>query len=328
MDLSIIIVNWNSTECLLDCLASIEKNTHGIEYDIIVVDNASVEEPLHLIADRFPLVRLIKSDRNLGFARANNLGSDFALGKRLLFLNPDTLIPGDGILVMVRAIHADPRIGILGCRLLNPDLSLQSSAIQPFPTILNQLVTLDWLKSRWPKLPIWGIRPLLSGDANSVHEAEVVSGACLMIKNEVFKKVGGFSTEYFLYAEETDLCRKVADSGWKVCRAGAAKVIHLGGQSTKKRGNGFSHVVMRESVFKLLKKFRGNGYAQGYRGALLLSATARLAVLLLLRILPLRPLNRERILYAQEKWRRIASWCLALENWSTELASPSTSPDG
>jgi GT2 family glycosyltransferase len=321
MNLSIVIVNWNSTECLLDCLASIEKTTRDIEYEIIVVDNASVDEPLHLICERFPSVQLIRSDLNLGFARANNLGSDFALGDKILFLNPDTLIPGDGISLMVRLMTADPGIGILGCRLLNPDLSLQISAIQPFPTIFNQLVTQDWLKRRWPQLPMWGMRPFLSHEANSVHDAEVVGGACLMIKKDIFKGIGGFSTEYFLYSEEMDLCRKVADSGWKVCRATNAKVIHLGGQSTKKRGSAFSHVVMRESVFKLLQKFRGNTYAQAYRGALFLSAAAHLAVLLLLRIVPLRSLDRERILYAQEKWRRIASWCLALEDWSKKLVT-------
>jgi len=325
MDLSIVIVNWNSTECLLDCLASIERTTRGIEYEIIVVDNASVDEPLHLVSERFPSVQLIKSDLNLGFARANNLGSDSALGDKILFLNPDTLILGNGISLMVRLLDADPGIGILGCRLLNPDLSLQINAIQPFPTILNQLVTLDWLKRRWPQLPMWGMRPLLSDEAKGVHEAEVVGGACLMIKRDIFKGVGRFSTEYFLYAEEMDLCRKVADAGWRVCRASIPKVIHLGGQSTKKRGSAFSHVVMRESVFKLLQKFRGNTYAQAYRGALFLSSAARLAVLLPLRIAPLRSLDRERILYAQEKWCRIASWCLALENWSKKLVTTSGS---
>lgn len=328
MDLSIIIVNWNSTECLLDCLASIEKTTRDIGYEIIVVDNASVNEPLHLITDRFPSVQLIRSDLNLGFAKANNLGSNFAFGKHILFLNPDTLILGNSISLMVRLIDADPKIGILGCRLLNSDLSLQISAIQPFPTILNQLLTLDWLKRRWPRLPMWGMRALLSDESSSVHEAGVVSGACLMIKKDIFKRVGGFSSEYFLYAEEMDLCRKVTDSGWRVSRAGNAKVIHLGGQSTKKRGSTFSHVVMRESVFKLLQKFRGNTYAHAYRGALLLSATARLAILLPLRIVPSRLFNREHILYAQEKWQRIASWCLTFEKWSKELTSQANTTGG
>jgi GT2 family glycosyltransferase len=319
MNLSIVIVNWNSTECLLDCLASIEKTTRDIGYEIIVVDNASVDEPLQVISERFPSVQLVRSDVNLGFARANNLGSNFALGDKVLFLNPDTLILGDAISLMVRLMDADPGIGILGCCLLNPDLSLQISAIQPFPTIFNQLMTMDWLKRRWPRLPMWGMRPLFSDETNIVHEAEVVTGACLMIREDAFKRVAGFSTEYFLYAEEMDLCRKVTDSGWRVCRARNAKVIHLGGQSTKKRGSDFSHVVMRESVFKLLRKFRGNAYAQTYRGALLLSAAVRLAVLLSLRIVPLRLLDRERILYAQKKWHRIASWCLALEGWSKKL---------
>ncbi len=122
MNVSIVIVNWNSTECLLDCLVSIEKTTRDIEYEIIVVDNASVDEPLHVISERFPSVQLVRSDVNLGFARANNLGSDFALGHKVLFLNPDTLILGDAISLMVRLMDADPGIGILGCCVFKPRL--------------------------------------------------------------------------------------------------------------------------------------------------------------------------------------------------------------
>lgn len=328
MNVSIVIVNWNSTECLLNCLASIEQTTRDIEYEVIVVDNASTDDPMRSVSEQFPWVQLVSSDRNLGFAGANNLGAKFARGDNILFLNPDTLVLENAISMMAGLLDADPEMGILGCRLLNPDYSLQISAIQPFPTIFNQVIALDWLKRRWPRLPVWDMRPLFSDAAGTVHKAEVVSGACLMIKRHILTVVHGFSTEYFLYSEEMDLCRKVADAGWKVCRSGDAKVIHLGGQSTRKKGSAFSHVVMRESVFRLLTKFRGNAYAQAYRAALLFSASVRLAVLLPLRIVPLKSLLRARILYAQEKWYRIASWCLALEGWSKELVGAVPPPEG
>jgi GT2 family glycosyltransferase len=321
MDVSIVIVNWNSTEFLVACVESVERTTRGIKYEIIVVDNASDDESWRILTEKFPSIRVIRSDRNLGFARANNLASEYAHGDKILFLNPDTLIVNDCISIMAKLLDADSRIGVLGCRLLNPDLGLQTSCVQPFPTILNQLLTVDWLKYRWPSLPLWGMRPLFSFNPSGVNEADVVSGACLMMNRDVFEKVGGFSTEYFMYAEEMDLCRKVTEAGWKICHAGGASVIHFGGQSTRKRGDAFSHVLMRDSVFKLLQKFRGNRYAQIYRASLFVSAVFRLAVLLPLRIIPGRLLDRDRIVYALRKWRRIASWSLALESWTQELGT-------
>ena len=319
MDVSIIIVNWNSTEFLVGCLGSIERTTRDIQFEIIVVDNASDDESWRNVTEQYPSVRVIRSNRNLGFARANNLGAEYAHGDKMLFLNPDTLALKDSIAIMARLLNSDSRIGVLGCRLLNPDSSVQTSCVQPFPTILNQLLTVESLKRRWPKLPLWGMRPLFSCSPSGTDEAEVVSGACLMMKRDVFRKVGGFSTEYFMYAEEMDLCRKVSEAGWKICHAGGANVIHFGGQSTKKRGNAFSHVVMRDSVFKLLQKFRGHTYARTYRAALFLSAIVRLAVLLPLRIVPASLVDHERIVYGLKKWHRIANWCLALEGWTREL---------
>jgi GT2 family glycosyltransferase len=183
---------------------------------------------------------------------------------------------------------------------------------------LNQLLTLDWIQRRWPRWSLLGIRSL-SDNPDGVNEVEVVSGACLMVKREIFERLGGFSTEYFLYAEEADLCRRVRRAGWKVGHVGSAKVMHFGGESSKSNGSTFSDVVMHESVFKLLRKFRGAAYAYLYRGALLLSAAIRLGVLAPLLVLPSSITDRGAVLRAFRKWRSIARWGLALEGWSHNL---------
>lgn len=318
MDLSIIIINWNSIEFTVGCCASIQSTTHGLEYEVIVVDNASEDEG-QILAARLPTVHLVLSNRNLGFAGANNLGVDHSSGQALLFLNPDTLVTADAIQRMLVRLESSPDTGAVGCRLLNRDLSLQMSCVQPFPTICNQLFSIDWLKRRWPTLPLWGMGALFSEDRSSVHEVQVVSGACLMVKRQAFEKIGRFSTEYFMYAEEMDLCYRLRQAGYKVCHVGDAEVVHFGGQSTKKKGDGFSDTVMRESVFKLLKKFRGNLYACVYRAALFLSAGVRLAILSPLLALGSTMPNHQDIRGTFRKWRKIASWSLRLEGWSEEL---------
>ena len=322
MDLSIIIVNWNSIAFTRECLASISANVRGLDYEVIVVDNASRDDIRGLCSGTFPSLKVVRSSENLGFAGGNNLGFEHSCGNRLLFLNPDTLILGDAIQSMISVLDSDADFGVVGCRLVNRDSSLQASCVQPFPTILNQLLTLDWIQRRWPRWSLLGIRSL-SDNPDGVSEVEVVSGACLMVKREIFERLGGFSTEYFLYAEEADLCRRVGRAGWKVGHVGSAKVVHFGGESSKSNGSAFSDVVMHESVFKLLRKFRGGPYAYLYRAALLLSAAVRLGVLAPLLVLPGSMTGRGAVLRAFRKWRSIASWALALQGWTNNLGKSS-----
>ena len=161
-DLSIISVNWNSLEYLRECIGSIYDQTHGIDIEIIVVDNASPEGKVETLQRSFPEVRIIKNAANLGFSGANNLGHKYSTGKYLLFLNPDTRLAGPAINIMVDEIRSLPDAGIVGCKLLNTDLSVQTESIQRFPTILNQLLDVEYLRLLWPGCPLWELAPLFS----------------------------------------------------------------------------------------------------------------------------------------------------------------------
>src|SRR5579872_7241306 len=213
MELSIICVNWNSVDYLRECIASVYEFTRDISFEIIVVDNASSQEGVDALKEKFPEVTLIKSAKNLGFAGANNLGFRRSSGAYVLLLNPDTKLISPAINVMLEHMKSLTDAGIVGCKLLNTDLSVQLTAIQKFPTILNQVFDLEYLQLRWPRCPLWEIAPLFSTSVK-VIKVEVISGACMLLRRQVFQQVGMFSEEYFMYAEDIDLNYKVKSAGF------------------------------------------------------------------------------------------------------------------
>ncbi|MCU1224417.1 MAG: glycosyl transferase family 2 [Edaphobacter sp.] len=321
-DLSIIIVNWNSLEFAKNCIASIYSTVEDLDFEVIVVDNASQDGACQSLIEAFPSMKFVMLRQNVGFGQANTLGMKYSNGRNLLFLNPDTLVLERAISRMVFELEAAPDIGAVGCRLLNGDRSLQTSCIQSFPTLCNQLFGVDWFKRRWPRLQLWGMRALYVSSPDGLHDVEVVSGACLMVKRQVFEEVGCFNLDYFMYAEEVDLCYSIHCAGWRIVHIADAQIVHFGGQSTKKRGSSFSDIVMRDSVFKFLRRHRGRSYASLYRAGLFVSAITRLSVLTVLSpltIVPNRLISREAVVCASRKWVNIARWSLALEEWTKQL---------
>jgi N-acetylglucosaminyl-diphospho-decaprenol L-rhamnosyltransferase len=317
MDVSIIIVNWNSAAYTAACVSSIREGTQGLQYEIIVVDNASTDNSLELLK-QIPGIRLVVSSVNLGFARANNLGYWQSSGRVLLFLNPDTYVQEPAIPRMYAGLLSRSDLGIVGCKLLNTDQSLQTSCVQAFPTILNQLTDVEALKVRFPGVRMWGISALFREQPNPVP-VEVVSGACLMIQREIFTKVGMFSTDYFMYGEDVDLCHKVAQAGLRVAYVAQATVIHHGGQSSKKKSDSFfGAVVTHETTRLFLAKTRGAMYARMYRCSMCLAAMVRL-VLLTLAAPSWLGKDGEGVSSTRRKWKRILRWSLGREGWVNQL---------
>ena len=149
-----------------------------------------------------------------------------------------------------------------------------------FPTILNQVLAADILVNKWPKSRLWGAASLYRPGPGP-HEVEVISGACLMVRREVFEKVERFSEDYFMYTEDLDLCYKVRRAGWRNYYVAEATVTHFGGSSSKQAASDFSNVMMRESISRFLRKTRGGVYSVGYRCVMLFSSLCRLAALCL-----------------------------------------------
>jgi len=319
MDLSIIVVNWNSARFAAECVASIAAETGGLEYEVIIVDNGSTDNSCQVLG-QLRGVRLIRNQQNLGFARANNLGFESAQGRILLFLNPDTELRGPAVHLMYAALDAAREVGVLGCRLLNSDLSIQTSCVQARPTLLNQALDSEWLRRRFPSSRLWGTQPLFEESKGTPVEVDMVSGACLMVRRKAFEQVGRFDTDYFMYGEDTDLCYRVKKAGWKIAYLGRATVIHFGGQSSKQQGReAFTGPLARQSLYTFFLKTRGTLYARLYQLATLAIATFRLIILAMARLLPAPVSRQEQLRGSRQKWRKILRWAAGLEPWTRRM---------
>lgn len=309
MFLSIIIVNWNSRDYLRACLNSIRAQPPACAYEIIVVDGGSFDGCAEMLARDFPQVVFIQSRENIGFARANNLGVERATGATLLFLNPDTEVFASALDRLLEALHSRPDAGIVAPKLLNTDGSLQTSCVQALPTPINQMLDSELLHRSSPRFRMWGMSALRNDASPGVVEA--VPGACLMIRADLFRRLGGFCSQYFMYAEDMDLCDRVRRAGLQVYYVPASRVRHHGGGSSKSEGSKFSNVMMRESIHRFFLLNRGRGTAASYRLAMLLSAPVRLLLLL-----PLCLLGQTRRRLAARKWIAIFRWALGFEAWA------------
>jgi GT2 family glycosyltransferase len=323
IDISIIIINWKSAQYVQKCLETIFCDISIPSLEVIVVDNASDDGCGVMLKDQYPHVRFIQSPINIGFAQANNLAFRQSYGKTLLFLNPDTEIIGKAISTMHRLLWETSDAGAIGCTLLNTDGTLQTSSIQAFPTILNQVFDAEALRRRFPLLSLWGTQPLFERSEIPVP-VEVVSGACLMVKRNVFEAAGFFSNDYFMYAEDTDLCYKVRALGFVVYFTADASVVHHGGGSSKQRDrNHFAAIVMRESLFLFLTKFRGRLYGNLYRVATGCAAFIRVTFIVsLMSIIPRRS-KRDALRISLVKWVKIFRWSLGFEKWVRSLTHES-----
>ena len=308
-ELSIICVNWNSLPYLMECMASIYEHPPEGPYEIIVVDNASPEGGVESLAARFPLVRIVKSNKNLGFAGANNLGFRQSSGRYVLLLNPDTRVIGPAITVMLEHLRSLPDAGIVGCTLLNSDLSIATSSIQKFPTILNQLLTAEWLRLRLPALPLWNIAPLFS-ESRQPLRVDVIPGACMMLRRDVFERVGLLTEDYFMYAEDIDLNFKVGKLGLSSYYIGQARIVHHGGQSSAmQQMSHWSTIMTYRAMWRFFRKRRGYLYAAAYRVTMGCAAVARL--ILLAAMLPFA--DSVGIRASAGKWHSVLKWAVGVE---------------
>lgn len=230
-DISVVIVNWNTCALLAKCVAAVEQEAASVLHDIWVVDNGSRDDSVAMLRRKFPHVHVIESQTNLGFAGANNLAMQRSEGRYLLLLNTDAIVAPGSILALLDLAERTPRAGIIGARLLNPDGSFQASHTD-FPTLWQEFLILttigrrlhsSWYPSHGPE------------EAKGPQRVDYVQGACMLVRRDALAEVGGLDEGYFMYAEEVDWCRRMADRGWEVWYQPTAKIVHIGGASSAKR---------------------------------------------------------------------------------------------
>jgi GT2 family glycosyltransferase len=286
MDLSIIIVNWNTRDMLRDCLASLPAATEGLTTEVLVVDNDSADGSADMVSAEFPEVRLILSGGNLGFSRANNLALDKACGDGLLLLNPDTVCPPSSLVRMFRFMNGKDNVGAVGPRLVDGD-SKPTISGGYFPRArFHWLGFLDprrvWLQGSLSRRVVF-----VPGRSEPSRTVEYVMGACFLIPRTAFEEIGGLDNSFFMYFEETDWCYRARQAGRDVWYCAETEITHLEGKASEKVSR-FSLEQFQKSYRIFVTKHYGKRAVLGFR----LAQFAEYGLKYLLR--RLAPGNRER----------------------------------
>ena len=255
MDVSVIIVNYNTKGALKDCLVSVFEQTRGIEFEVIVVDNASSDGSVEMVAGEFPQVRLVASRENLGFAGGNNRGMEVAGGKYYLLLNPDTIVRAGAIEKAFGFAERTGDAGVVGCRIWSSDGTLQETTAI-FPRFGQIVLSATGLPALFPKSRIFGRGMMTWWDHNDTREVETVAGCFMLVRRAAVDGVGRMDTRYFMYAEEMDWCYRFKKAGWKTYYCHEAQIVHLIGQSSKSSTRDMD-LERRRSLLAFFKKHRG-----------------------------------------------------------------------
>ncbi len=241
---SIILVNYNGADILPHCLSSINKIIDIPAYEIIVVDNDSSDGSVELIVENFPEVRLLRQPKNCGFGAGNNAGAKLATGEFLLLLNTDTVITSNILPHLIELMQADPKVGIIGPKLLNKDGSLQIS-ISPALGIKGEYqarqMHRDYLNISQ--------RNLIEQKFQEIQEVDIVVGAAFFIRSSLFHSLGGFDENFFMYFEESDLCKRAQYQGYKIIYTPHISLIHLKGYSIQKAANKMAIEYRRSQIY-------------------------------------------------------------------------------
>lgn len=253
MDVSIIIVSYNTCSLLCDCIASVKTLTRGCSYEIIVVDNASCDGSVEKVQSMFPDVKLIASDVNLGFGRANNLGARYSCGDYLFLLNSDTVLLSDTVTLLHKYMTCNKDVYAAGCSLVKDDGYTPNISFGSFPSAMMEI---RYLCSKLFHKPLGVV-----GMADP-FDVDFVSGADLMIPRAVFERFGGFDENFFLYYEETDLQKRFSYEKGRRVIVPNGKIVHLEGGSFKSNGLSFSRFINAQHSYNLYvrKHFSGLRY--------------------------------------------------------------------
>ncbi len=272
MKLSVIIVSWNTRELLAQCLDSLYSSLRLADFEVFVIDNASSDGSPVMVPERFPQVRLIENEQNLGFAHANNQAIQSSHADYVLLLNSDTIVKPGAIDALVEFMQAHPQAGACGPRLLNQDGSLQFSC-SPAPTLGSEFKRMFHL----PGVRQDGYYPMQTWDQSLARRVDVILGACLFLQRYALDQVGLLDEEYFIYSEEVDLCHRLQSMGWELYWVPQAEVVHLGGQSTRQVSEA---MFLRLYQAKLIYFRKQHGRRQAFLYKLIIMAAALFRLML------------------------------------------------
>ena len=229
---SIVIVSFNTRDVLRECLQTLQRQAGSVSYETVVIDNNSSDGSAEMVEAEFNWARVVRCDRNLGFAGANNRGFPRATGRYVVLLNSDAFLQPGALERAVEHMDKNPMVGLAGGRLVGRDGSWQPSA-RMFPSLLNELLVMSGLSTRYSKSRFFGRVDQTFADPSEPSQIDWVPGAFSIIRRDILEKIGYFDERFFLYYEEVDLCRRLKAAGYQIWYWPDIQVVHLGGESSK-----------------------------------------------------------------------------------------------
>lgn len=264
IDISVVIVNYNVKEYLVNLLHSIDKSKRDLKIEVFVVDNASSDGSIEYLSPRFPNVNFIQNEENVGFGKANNQAIELAKGTYTLLINPDTLISEDTLRVMFSHMNKNPKTGAAGCKLLNPDGSFALESRRSVPTPASALWKVLGLTRLFPRNKRFADYYLGWKDENEPGTIPVLSGAFMFYRTTVVRELGGFDERFFMYGEDIDLSYRTTQAGYQIDYVPATSIIHYKGESTKKENLDYV-IVFNKAMYQFFEKHYSYAYTMLFK---------------------------------------------------------------
>ena len=262
VELSIILVNYNSYDLTKETIHSIENHSSDVNYEIIVVDNDSKDNSGKSLSEKFPQYKFILNDENLGFAAANNQGVNAARGRYILILNNDILFKENSLKILLNYLSKVNGKVMVAPRLLNPDGSIQPSTYR-FQSLCLSFTTYFFFYKLFPKSKYFNRYYMINNGISNIREVETITGAFILMSKKDYVELGGFDEDYFFYGEDNDLCKRFRECGGKIIYHPSTEVIHLKGGTEKtdwfhEKYHAISVLIMFKKHYKPISRLIAN----------------------------------------------------------------------
>jgi GT2 family glycosyltransferase len=305
-DVSIIIVNWNTKDLLLSCIRSLKNRTRNLDYEIIVVDNASADGSQEAMKLNFPDVTLIQNKENLGFGKANNIGIQASSGRYLCLVNSDVEIKEGCIDHLINFMEQHPEAGMAGPKIYYPDGRIQISCKQ-FPSLWNYFCEAMGIHNIFPNFKIFSAVEMNYFNHNELRRVDVLMGAFWAIRREALEDVGLLDERFFFYSEDTDWCRRFRKNGWEIFFYPESEIIHYHGGSSSGPSSKYL-IQLRRAKLQYWMKHHSRLKSNCARIILILQQVRRILLYAITYIF--RPLKREKILEDIKSNYQCLQWLL------------------
>ena len=235
MDLSIVIVNYNTKKLTIDCIQSVLNSKLNFQYEILVVDNASSDGSVEQIKSLFPYIKVISNKENVGFSKANNQAIRRCSGRYVLLLNSDTIVNECTLDKMILFMDEEKDVGAVGCEVNLPDGTLDKACHRGFPTPEASFYYMVGLAQKYPTSPKYNSYHKSYMNMHEIHDIDCLVGAFIMVRREAFEQVGLLDEEFFMYGEDIDWCFRIKEVGWRIVYNPTVSIVHYKGASSRKK---------------------------------------------------------------------------------------------